>query len=241
MAKGKYEAARRSSAKLLAAILAVILVFGGVVGGTVAWLIDQSQDVVNTFTYGDINIDLEETDSDDEDTDPDKNEYEMIPGQPIEKDPTVSILADSENCWVFVKLVKTDNFDDFLTYTIGDGWAALQQVNTDGTPMVDAEGNPVYVEGVYYRYQGETTETVSYEVLKDDQVTVLETVTKEMLNALDEDPEAVTYPKLTVTAYAVQYAGFEPELSEGATEATLDQVNAAALRAWEAAQAPATP
>lgn len=228
MARGKYQSAKRVSVKLLTTLLALLLVLGTVAGGTAAWLIAESKEVVNTFTYGDINIDLDETDSDG-DGDPDENIYEMIPGEEIAKDPKVTVLADSENCWLFVKLVKSDNFDDFLTYTIGDGW----------TQLYDAEGNEV--EGVYYRFQSETTEDVVMSVLKDDKVVVLEDVTKKMLNALDTDPTAATYPKLTVSAYAVQHAGFEAEIDEGAETPTPALDNAAALKAWNVAQPTETP
>ena len=51
------------SVKLIAAVLAIVLVVGGVVGGTVAWLIATPDPVVNTFTYGDIDITLTETDT----------------------------------------------------------------------------------------------------------------------------------------------------------------------------------
>ena len=218
MKRGKFQ---RTGSKALTMILAVILVLGTVIGGTMAWLIDTTDEVKNTFTYGDINLDLDETDNGlDGDGDNTTNEYEMMPGQDIDKDPTVTVKAESENAWLFVKLVKSDNFDEFLTYIIADGWAQL----------VDEQGNEV--EGVYYRYYESSDSDTEIAVLKDDKVTVKEEVTKEMLNALDADGKT-DYPTLTVTAYAVQYVGFEAEVSEGATEATAEQVNAAALKAWE--------
>ncbi len=170
------------SRRLLALIVALVLVFGVAVGGTVAWLVARSDAIVNTFTYGDINIDLDETTGD---------EYEMIPGQTITKDPTVTVEADSVESWLFVKLEKSENFDDFMEYAIAEGWTALPDV-----------------DGVYYRETDRTDEEQTFAVLADNTVTVKETVTKAMLNALDQtDPPS--YPTLTVTAYAVQKAGFE--------------------------------
>ena len=88
---------RSITTKTLALILTVVLILGGVVGGTVAWLIANPDPVVNTFTYGDINIDLEETDTNlDEDDDPNTNEYEMMPGQEIVKDPKITVKAGME-------------------------------------------------------------------------------------------------------------------------------------------------
>jgi hypothetical protein len=68
------------------------------------------------------------------------------------------------------------------------------------------------VDGVYYQQiaaddVAAADETIA--VIKDNTVTVKESVTKEMLNALDAPGAAATYPTLTVTAYAVQEAGSE--------------------------------
>ena len=227
----------KRSIRPVALILSVIILVGGVVGGTLAWLIADTDPVVNTFTYGDINITLEETKVDedgnpvlDPDGNPEKtktgNEYKMIPGASYLKDPIVTVLPDNEACWLFVKLEKKGDFDSFLTYEIADGWVQLK----------DSAGADV--EGVYYlKVEEDTDDTaIEYSVLKDNKISVLGTVTKEMLNALDnngQDPDAV-YPSLSVVAYAVQYMGFEPEITEGATEPTEEQVNTAALKAWEA-------
>jgi len=230
MTNGKHTATptRHFNVKAISVVLVLVLLIGGMIGGTVAWLIDKSDSVVNTFTYGDINIELDETDTGlDNDGKDTTNEYEMIPGQAIGKDPTITVKSGSENNWLFVKLVKSTNFDNFMTFTIADGW----------TQLYDDQGNEV--EGVYFRFQSETDGDVAYPVLKDDQVIVKGEVTKQMLNALDADE---TYPKLTVTAYAVQYAGFEPEITEGQANATEAQVQAAAYKAWtEAVAANANP
>ena len=211
----------KRSIRPVALILSVIILVGGVVGGTLAWLIADTDPVVNTFTYGDINITLEETKVDEDGTpvlDPD--------GNPDLTDPIVTVLPDNEACWLFAKLEKKGDFDSFLTYEIADGWVQLK----------DSAGADV--EGVYYlKVEEDTDDTaIEYSVLKDNKISVLGTVTKEMLNALDnngQDPDAV-YPSLSVVAYAVQYMGFEPEITEGATEPTEEQVNTAALKAWEA-------
>lgn len=179
------------SAKTVSILLVLVLMVGLAAGGTVAWLVDKSPEVVNTFTYGDINIDLKETDSDN-DGDVTKNTYEMVPGRQITKDPTVTVETGSEANWLFVKLVKSGgtteyDFDDYLTYAIADGWTALAGE-----------------EGVYYREVAEDATVRDFAVLKDNKVTVKSEVTKEMVNALGTDPATATYPQLTVVAYAVQ-------------------------------------
>lgn len=214
---------KRISSRALAIVLVAIMLCGSVIGGTVAWLIDQTDPVVNTFTFGDVNIDLEESDTGlDDDNDVDTNDYEMVPGETIIKDPRVTVFTDSKACWLYVKLEKSENFDDFMEYEMTKGWTQLK----------DVAGNDI--EGVFYRPVDEVTgEDVVYEVIRDNEIYVKGSVTKEMLYALGLEGGEVNYPTLTVTAYAVQYSGFEPEISEGAVAPTAEQNNDAALRAWE--------
>ena len=174
--------------KKLAVMLASLsIVLCTVIGGTLAWLVTETDPVVNTFTYGDINITLHETGTNkDGDSDPNTNTYPMVPGHTITKDPKATFKAGSENAWLFVKLEKTANFDDFMTYEIASGWTALDNV-----------------DGVYYREVSKSDADAEFTVIKDNTVTVKGEVTKEMLNALDANG-ASNYPKLIVTAYAVQ-------------------------------------
>lgn len=220
--------AKRFNVKVIALLLALMLTVGGVIGGTVAWLIASPDPVVNTFTYGDINIELDETDTKlDNDDDDTTNDYKMMPGQTITKDPVITVKDGSEDMWLFVKLEKSSNFDDFMEYEVAGEWTAL-----DG------------VDGVYYQsVQASDVETAEKEfaVIKDNTVAVKESVTKEQLNALDKDSPATTYPTLTVTAYAVQYAGFEPEVSDGATEPTDKQISVAVANAWARVNESQTP
>ena len=251
MYRGKHTHQERSRSKkhspgALVLLLMTVLLVGGVVGGTLAWLITETDSVVNTFTYGDVNLKLEETKTDekgnpvtDDNGDPVKttegNDYEMIPGEEYLKDPAVTVLAGNEACWLFVRLeengggtITTYDFDDYLTYEVASVW----------TQLLDENGNAV--EGVYYTRVGESVTDMSYQVLKDNKIYVLGTVTKDMLNALDnngQDAATATYPSLSVTAYAVQYSGFVAEVSDGADSATNEQVNTAAQKAWEAVEA----
>lgn len=238
MAKTKRTAKRRRHSRrntrlLLVSVLAIVITLACAVGGTLAWLVSASDPVVNTFTYGDINITLDEAEvpPDGSPVDPTVrtekgNKYTMMPGETIKKDPLVKVKQGSEACWLFVKLEKSSNFGDFMEYEMADGWVEL----------TGADGQPV--EGVFFRAvsaEDAADADKAFAVIKDDTVTVKGNVTKEMLNALTEE----TYPSLTITAYAVQQVGFEAEITEGATEPTLDQTNAAALKAWEVAQSDA--
>ena len=171
--------------KGLALVLALTLLVVGVVAGTLAWLTAKSDTVVNTFTTSDIEVKLEETKGT---TVTGGKEFKMIPGYTISKDPKATVLSGSEECYLFVKLDKSANFDTYLEYVIADGWTKLDGVT----------------DTVYYRVVDGTTNQIGtpYSVLKDDQVTVKGSVTKEQMNALDA--EGAVKPTLTITAYASQ-------------------------------------
>ena len=167
--------------KTFVLLLALVLIAGAAVGGTLAWLTDTTEAVQNTFTTSDIDITLVETTS----------EFKMVPGCTIEKDPKVTVKAGSEKCYLFVKIEKSSNFDNFMTYTVAADWTPLNDTNSDG----------VADDGVYYRVVEASNADQEFAVLKDNQVSVLGTVTKAAMNGLTEN----TYPTLTFTAYASQY------------------------------------
>ena len=167
------------SKALLLALCAVLLVAVSVLG-TMAYLTSETQVITNTFTVGDINIELTETK-------PESKQAKIIPGVDIEKDPKVTVKANSEACWLFVKVEQTGTFvTDRVTYSVmtgADGWTAL----TD---------NP----GVYYREVGAVTSDTSFDILENNKVTVSDTLTKADVNNITAENQ----PKLTFTAYAVQ-------------------------------------
>lgn len=173
------------STKVFLSLLALVLVVGCAVGGTIAWLTATTEPVVNTFTYGKINIVLTETTG---------TKYKIIPGVNISKDPKVTVIGGSEACWLFVKVAEKGTFvTDKVTYSIANGWTAL-----------DATNNP----GVYYREVDAVTADTDFYVLAGDTtypngvVTVSENLTKKDIKGLTE-----TRPQLIFTAYAVQKDG----------------------------------
>ena len=105
-------------------MLSAALIVCATVAGTLAWLTDTTDPVVNTFTVGDINITLTESENLD---------LKMVPGRTITKDPKVTVNEGSEACWLFVKVVKSENFKDFMTYDKADGWTLLK---TEGNTEV---------------------------------------------------------------------------------------------------------
>lgn len=163
--------------KKVLSIVAVVLVLCCAIGGTLAWLTAKTDPVVNTFTVGDINIELKET----------TTNYKMVPGNTISKDPKVTVKANSEKCWLFVKVDKSSNYGDFLeVYQMAAGWTAL-----DGQ------------DGVYYQVVDASTANQVFEVLNNNQVTVKDTVTKAQMEGIKDN--TIAAPTLTFTAYAVQH------------------------------------
>ena len=177
----KYHAKyRRSvSVRTLVVMLALVLMVGCAVGGTLAWLVAKTDPVVNTFTYGDINITLTETSG---------SNYKIIPGVVIDKDPKVTVKKDSEACWLFVKVEEEGTFvANKVTYSIANGWT-----KGDGT------GIPA---NVYYRAVEAVNADTDFAVLEGDKINVSEELSK-------SDIQSITaQPKLTFTAYAVQKDG----------------------------------
>lgn len=173
--------------KIAALIAAIVLVIGCTAGGTVAWLVSKPKPIVNVFTVGNINATLTET----------KKEFKIVPGVNIAKDPVATVTANSEDCYLFVKLTEknwpafteADNTTRKVKYEIADGWTKLE-------------------DGVYYREVAKNgTTDQSYPVLQDNKVTVSSTLTKEEANDMDLAIKKTGAPELTVAVYAVQKEG----------------------------------
>jgi len=190
--------------KVLAMVMAVVLLMTAAISGTIAWLTDDTDPVVNTFTVGNIDITLTETGAVEDETNKVwENSYKMIPGNTIDKDPKVTVEAGSEACWLFVKVTETGPIDDYLTYAMDSCWTVVPgqtdvyyyngteldaQLTADKTFNVignkGAEGNGAFVA---------------------NKILVKTTVTKEMMDSLNASG-AATLPQLKFTAYAVQKA-----------------------------------
>lgn len=151
-----------------------------IVNGTVAWLTGKSGLLKNQFSYGNIKITLH----DDSNTgDGDTINYEITPGTKIEKKTYIKVKEKSEDCWLFVKINETDNFKDFMTYSLEDNWTKL-------------ENN----ENVYYMKVNKSNDEQVFNVFKNNEILVRTDVTKEQFSSLTLG----NYPSLSVSASAVQ-------------------------------------
>ena len=201
--------------KIAAIVLAAVLVFGCGVGATLAWLMDTTPVVTNTFTVGNINIDLYEhtRDNDGNLTQTETTsleDYHILPGTTEKKDPTVEILANSEDCYVFLQVKEVNNtvtgsnpVKKYITYTIdGTVWSPLM----DGENQVSVNGNLVWYATTNYATQ-DTAKT--YNVLTGQQVSYSNDLSKADIDNLytyntDGTVNAITKPQLIFKAFAVQ-------------------------------------
>ena len=183
---------RTKTKALVTALCAVLLVVASVMG-TMAYLTSQDT-VTNTFTVGNVKITLDEKDVDKDQNTADNvtlptgevrdkaNKYHLIPGNTYVKDPKDHVDANSENCWLFVKLQNGLN-------AIVDNTTIEAQMVANGWTVLDAANN-IYA---YKDIVAAGANKVVFESFK-----------------LKGDAEVARYANadITVTAYAVQADNF---------------------------------
>jgi len=108
---------------IIAAALLTVLIAAG---ATVAWL-TASASVSNTFTVGKIAIALDESTW--------TQQSKIYPGAEISKNPTVTVKANSEPCYVYVMVDNqlNDAVADAVSLDIGSDWTSI---STSGTKTV---------------------------------------------------------------------------------------------------------
>lgn len=174
--------------KTIALALVLVMAFGVTMGGTFAYLTSTTDLVTNTFTVGNVNITLDETDVDlygekGGDTRVKANEYKLIPGHEYTKDPIIHVAVGSEECWLFVKVV--------------DEIAAIQDATTVANQMAANDWVAV-ADGVFaYKTKVDArTEAKNITVFENFKVKG------------DADVAAYAGKTITVQAYAIQADGF---------------------------------
>jgi predicted ribosomally synthesized peptide with SipW-like signal peptide len=170
-------------------IAALVLLLLLAIGGVMAYFTDQ-EEVKNTFTVGKVDITLTEPTWDS--TGKTKAES-MMPGDVIEKDPTVTVASDSEDAWVFVKVeVPCLGETELFTYTVNSGWTAVRT-----TACTDGKAVKVYghTDSMTAGASATLFSTVTFANLSDTQYTAL--------TDADDTTEAKDL-KMPVKAFAVQ-------------------------------------
>ena len=170
---------------LLAAVLAMVAVLG--IGGTLAYFTDEGSKT-NTFTVGNVDIELTEPKWDEDGS---GDAPDVYPGEPLAKDPTVT-NSGANPCFVRVSVEGLDCLGeagmiiyrtDYVDNKLGDGWV----LHTDG----------------YFYYSKPLAADATTDALFDQIV---------MPVGL-ENGDSVTEYDIVVNAYAVQAQGAKPSWS----------------------------
>lgn len=198
---------------MLMTLCAIILVVATVFG-TMAYL-TSTDEVVNTFTVGNVAIKLDEakvgTDgkalTGADATRVKENSYKLLPGHVYDKDPTVTVLAGSEESYVRMK-VTFNNANELDTIfapnganltSIFNGYNSANWIAKGNTK--DADANTRTYEFWYKEAVGAPEADVTLDALFDS-ITVPGSITKEQLAKLVDF-------QITVVAEAIQADGFE--------------------------------
>lgn len=197
--------------KQIIAGMAAAMVCVGAVGGTFAYLTQTTGEVRNTFTVGNnVQISLDESkvtelgELDGEDR-VYTNTYKLIPNHEYVKDPTVHVDADSETCYVFIKV---DNGIAAIE-SDAEGYVniAEQIANNDWIALPDKPG-------YYYKADAVNPEGADVDIDVFDQFAINEDAyidaAEDPMNPLNL--AQYTDDTITITACAVQADGFETAL-----------------------------
>lgn len=204
----------KKTKKALLLVLCAILLVGATIAGTVAYLTDTDDVVTNTFTIGNVEISMDEAyvnaygellykDGEDAEGNPQYtttnngeiadrvtgNAYKLIPGHTYIKDPTITIDAASESCYVFVKI--ENELGTNVTIKDKDGNAGMNA----GWELVAGTTNVYAYNTVLENVDGKRSATPF------SQFTVAETV--------DSTFTVTNDTTITVTAYAIQADGMD--------------------------------
>lgn len=182
--------------KIVSIALAAALAATAIVGSSLAYFTD-TEEKTNTFTVGNVDITLTEPNWDA------NINRDLIPGKTIPKDPTITVEADSETAYTFMKVQMSADFIDLLskyaTATKKELPDAVEDWFTSAVkPKVMEIGDNYVILGVL------SPKEAGQSVIYFDEVKVPAEVTQEMIKADG------TY-EITVTAYAIQAEGFYNE------------------------------
>lgn len=206
--------------KALLLTLCALALVAGTILGTLAYLTDRSS-VENTFTVGNVDIKVDETDVD-EDGKPiegadrvEENDYHLIPGQSYVKDPTMTVIKGSEESYVRMMVtithynqLKAIFGDDFLPENFASGW------NREIWPCVGITDNGDNSVTYEFRYHI----TVDASNAEEDMVLEPLFTAINVPGALTGEAMAtIADMKIIVEGHAIQAATFEADTENNLT------------------------
>ena len=196
--------------KKLMTVLALVLVIAMSVAGTVAYL-TSADEVVNTFTVGNVAITLDEAEVDANgnvvSNDRVKaNSYKLLPGHTYAKDPMVTVKAGSESSYVKMTVTFSDAaaLDAIFAPTGADLTSIFNGYDSATWIYKNVTENTTANTRTYEFWYKETVAAPNADVALDalfDSITVPGTINNAQLKTI----EGMT---ITVNAYAIQADGF---------------------------------
>jgi len=195
---------RQASPRVALLVLSFALVIAASVGGTLAWLQNESKEVKNTFTSAVLfdepedftlweheateNADGTYTLSTGETAITNANTYKVLPGVDIPKDPTVDIVGLQENAYLYLQV--TNSLDNDLSYDIDPAnWEKLTGY-----------------DGIYV-YKGASASDNIISAFATDEDVLLVNILENKQIEVDDEYAADVSGTLTFKAYMVQATG----------------------------------
>ena len=205
----------KTARKVLVLALCAVLLVSATIMGTMAYL-TSTDNVVNTFTVGNVKITLDETDVDvmgvkDSDTRVKANDYKLLPGHEYIKDPVVHVQPKSEESYVrlLVTITNYTNAVQVLDKTDDDVILLENYVdkNADWTYVPagykqDAQSNTATYE---FRYKGTVANPSTTDVFDLPALFTKITMPDTLVNT---DIAKLDGTQITVVAQAIQADGF---------------------------------
>lgn len=173
--------------KILTAVLAVCLVAAMTVGATLAYFTSKTEDVVNTFTVGNVDIDLTEPS-----WNPDDGK-DLQPGAVVKKDPKITNTGVGDG-YVMIQVTGMDAMVDFSAEYDAANWTL---VDADGNVLPVPAGNAL-VDG-YYVYNkgalapGTSTPALFSEVVFNEDAAEVSGTTHKIMGYFQDENGLFTY------------------------------------------------
>lgn len=184
----------KKNKKILITLAALAVMCCGIVMPTFSWLSASSERVVNTFAGGAISIILDEAKVDGNGNKTDEprvteNSYKFAAGAVLYKDPTVTVLQGSEECYVFL-YVENPLPDSLFSFNYSGKWLKIGENGNSSLYVYDhavnASSGDIVLEPIF------------------TQISISESLTSQDIQALGEQ-------KVIVQAYAVQCAQIQQQ------------------------------
>lgn len=200
--------------KLTLVVTCIVLVAAMVIGGTLAYFTD-SKTATNTFTMGNVNIKLDETDIKNPEGDRvTSNAYDVYPGEVVTKDPIVhntgkngAYIRATVNVYNWMNLVAA-YYPDFKETFPNDGYKAALNLLVgelgEGWSVVDVVAGDTFTIGQFdakfvLKYDGVLAADA-------DTTAMFQTVT---IPAGIDNANASSFQSVKVVAQAIQADGFD--------------------------------